>query len=73
MQSRSDSGWVKKIVVTVIFGALVTWVFTWAGETSKTVAKHDTAIEVMKDNISTINNSQQRIEDKLDRVLERRK
>lgn len=71
--------WMGKVLVTALITALVGGALGWAGSTAKKDATQDKDIAVIQkdqenlgENVAEIKVSQRRIEDKLDRALEKR-
>jgi len=64
--------WISKAVVVTLITALIGGTFAWATGMTGKVSNQSEDIAVLKDNISDIKTTQRRMEDKLDRALERR-
>lgn len=76
--------WAAKVTATALIGSLVAgalgWAGGWTGSVSKEAARQGKEIVVLleqqkqtKESIGEIKSSQQRMEQKLDRALERRR
>lgn len=71
--------WVEKVIIGTLVAAAITGGLTWAQNLSSARTEHGKEIAVLKSeqttmrrDITEIKDGQRRIEDKLDRVIERR-
>jgi len=63
--------WFSKAVITALVGILLSGAFGWASTTSMKDTQQDKDIAVVQENQRNIEVSLKRIEEKLDRVLEK--
>lgn len=80
MRNVTVPSWMVKVLITAIIGGLVTGVFAWGQSTTENVSEIRTENTVLKvkverteKDIQEIKQSQRRIEDKLDDVLQKRR
>ena len=71
MRNNNIPSWVPKVVITSLIGALITFALAWASSTSLQDTKQDTDIAVLKAMELTNSNRLERIENKLDKALEK--
>ena len=71
MRNSNLPSWVPKVITTAIIGALITGALGWASSTSLKDTKQDTDIAVLKADQHSIDTRLERIEDKLDKALEK--
>lgn len=77
--NNSMPSWVSKVIATALITALIGGAFAWGAGVSSKVSTHEKDIAVQKEkqdnvveDIDEIKDSQRRMEDKLDRALQRR-
>jgi len=78
MKEEKFPSWIPRLIITLFITAIITGAFGWASATSTKDVIQDKDIAVIKTNINTLDKSldemkmsQRRIEDKLDKALEK--